>query len=585
MAQSLKDFPVQDFSGGLVVNKSDYELDRNQCKRLINYDIDERGRLKTRRGYQQFGTDLAGVLDSAIALRDPSSYTAGLFWVFDRGSNSNVYCLLSSSLENILTTSDTTATVGSTTGFKAATSTIEIEGDIITYTAKPSGTTFTTTASTILKQHNAGYAVNQFSVATATGIDSRSGLYTCSLDSQLFLFGRGATVRVTNYGTPAFTGVTTSDGLFSTVYRDRIYVAGSGGSGTNAAVNRISWSNAGTGITWTTTDFFDVEDQNKEIITGLRNYKDRLLIFKQNSIYYYDEVQMKKLTEDVGAYNHRVVEEIDGILYTFCPSGVFKTTGGDSKKISEPIEDILRRFYPKYDSQYSRVINNCCSAQYEKKYILYLGNIFMPSAENQAETLRSVALVYDTEKDNWTMYTYGTNVTFTSFLSTKLLVAGGNSSDNRVQAMQSLFGVSDDGFVYRMFEDRHIGFDSASNVRGGDIVADKIANSLGTPISTDVETPMFDFGNASWWKRFGFLRMLVEQGDFNVSYKLDKGDYITDPVSLGNFTKPNKRERFIDNEGFRVGLRITSNQLANRGKTNGFILEDNEAISKQERRS
>lgn len=582
MAQKLRDINVDDFTGGLRGDKSDYQMNKNESKDLRNFNIDHRGKLRKRAGYHQFGTSLLTTLDFAFTYTDPVSLGGGLFLVFDRASNAKCFKLVSTSLENSIALGDTTVTTGSNTAF-AASGTFEVEGDIITYTSKPSGTTFAVTGSTILKAHSAGAGVRQFLSSVNTGVDSRAGIYGTTLAGLLYLTGI-ATAYTTADGV-SFTSRTASNGLFAVTYRERIFVAGTGsGGGNNSSVLRVSYSNAGDATTWDTNNFFDVNDVRDEPITGLFPFNDRLLIFKQNSIFAYNEVQLKQTETDVGAYNHRVIQEIDGIIYTFCPGGIYATNGSSSKKISGPVEHILKAFYPTYDTAISRVINNCFATKYDKKYILYLGDtLLFPSSDNRdsSKTLRNVALVYDTEEKNWTVNTF--NSTFTFFMQAAEFPSGGNTTQgNKRQGLEALFGLGSD--VFRMFDSRELGFDSGSNVRGGPIFADNIANSVGVEISAINETPFFDSGNPSWWKRFGYVRSLIETGDFSISYRLDKGDYITDWISLGTFRKPNERIKLPDSEGYRIALKITTNQGVNISEFNGLIIEEIEAISQESRR-
>ena len=55
----LKSRIITDFSGGEVRNVSDFEMADNQLKLCRNWDIDERGRLRKRKGYQNWGNDVS----------------------------------------------------------------------------------------------------------------------------------------------------------------------------------------------------------------------------------------------------------------------------------------------------------------------------------------------------------------------------------------------------------------------------------------------------------------------------------------------------------------------------------------------
>ena len=592
MARKLDDAAYLNFNGGVRRDVGDYVRQKNQLKNCQNFDIDNAGRLIRRPGFYQFGTTLSGTLKHAITyINGTSSTLDSSFLVFDSGANANCYRLLTTTLASTINTGDTTASVVENTGFAAATSTFEVDGDLITYTAVPSATSFTITASTILKAHYAGASVNQWSTAVASGVDSRSGLYSASLNGLMFLGGI-ATAASTTDGS-SFTGRTLNgSAMFLTVYRDRLFGVGDGAAGANSDANRVAFSNAGTGITWTTSDFFDVEDSRGEPVTGLKVLSDRLIIFKQNSTFYYNENVLKQSLSSVGAYNHESVQEIDGRLYTFCPSGVFVTNGSSAIKISEPIEEILKLFRPSYDTTQQRVINNCFSGKYDKKYFLYLDILYSPNNDNRLETNRGVTLVYDTQLKSWAMYRgiNGTNTTsFTSFLSTPSFKSGNITASGLKywQGIESMFGTAGaDSRLYRFFENSYVGTDSGVNPRGTFVTADAIADTVGLSISALAETGFQHLGSPSWWKRFGYIRVLMEEGECAIQYQLDKGTSITDWISLGDFTGMNQRKKLSQfngqNEGYRINIRISSNQLHTISKINGFILEDTEAITKQD---
>ncbi len=587
----LRDYPIMDFSGGLVTNKSDYELNVNEFVDVRNLDLDERGRAKRRRGSYTFGTSLAASPFYGVQyLYQP---TEGVFLVFTNASNADCYRLFSTSLSAAYVAGATSMTVEDNTLF-AASGTLEVDGDLIGYTAKPTGTTFTLTGASVNRGNFAGNSVNQWSTAVSTSIDSRSGIYATTIGPALFVTGRTGG-RITTDG-QTFNDVATSpNGLFAVTYRDRVYVAGSNAGLTGSHVNqspvRVSFSNAGIASTWTSTDYFDVYDDRNEMVTGLKVLQDNLLVFKQNSTFSYNEAQLKQRSAAVGAYNHHVVQEIDGVLYTFCPSGIYQTNGSSFKKISEPVEKILKLFYPTYDSTGLRVINNCFAGVFDKKYILYLGNLTNSEWKKMGETvvrenLSSVCLVYDTLKNNWTIYALPQGLNY--LLSAPSFASGGATTGagaNRWQGIEALFGLTNNTYVLRMFEDTEVGYNSSQDKRGSGIAPDDVQNNELDAVSCILETSFIDHGNPSWWKKYGFLRVLVEMGNWNVFYKLDKGTHITDWIPLGNFNGTNTRVPFPQDDGYRIKFKITSNEVNTLSVFNGIIIEDTEATTKDRRGS
>ena len=574
----LRDFDVLNFSGGLVRNKSDYEMNKNEVVDSLNFEFDNRGRAKTRRGYYKWGTSVSPATDFISAFTGQvnlgASTPSNIFFIFTKATNSVCYRLVSPSLTVAFNDGMTTLTCSNTADFLGATAAVEVNGDDLTYTAKPSGTTLTITESTILANasYPIGTAVNQYLAGVDTGVNGSDGIYCATLNGVIVIGGRVGNVTTTAGAT--FTAVTDDDqpaGLFHTNYRDRIYVIGSGATDAadqrNGQTNRVSYSDAGDATSWTLTNFFDVEDQRGEMGTGLRVKRDRLLIFKRNSTFYYDEVQLKLANNSVGAYNHWVTQEIDGVLFTFCPRGVFAGNGFTMKKISEPVESILKNFRPKLNSNY-RVVDNTYSWQYDGKYYLYIGDITDPYTKSD------VVLCYDTQTNSWTIEDTVADPVF--FLSSQGFKGGGDVTVSYYNGMEGVFALTSNR-CYRLYENRNS--DNSGRTVGTDVAADLISDSTGTEISAVLEPPMYDMGNPSWWKNFGYIRVLIEQGDFNVSYRIDDGTKISDYKSLGQFKTTNTRKLF-NQQGYRIGFKITSNNKDCIGIFNGLIIEDIEAERK-----
>jgi len=579
----LPDFVVTNFKG-IVGNKSDYEMDRTELKDARNIDFKDTGKAQRRGGFQTFGDSTSGVY-SLISKRFASSQ---LCIAFNDAANANGYLLNTDSLTADLNLGDTTANVIVNTTFKAATSTFEIDGDIITYTAKPSATTFTVTASTILKKHYAGATVNQWGAAVATGVDSRSGIYGAVLGGVLLLVGRQGGVSTTDGAT--YTARTTSAGLFATTYRSRIYVIGSNFvGGTNSAANRVSFSAVGNPTTaWIATDFFDLEDIEGDPGTGLAVLNDRLVIFKTNSTWTYDEVTLKKHITDVGAYNHESVQEIDGFLYTFCPNGIFKTNGFSAQKISQPIEHILKYFAPTYDTTQQRIVTNVSSARYDKKYILHIQNIVYNTAGTTTNT-GPITLVYDTVRNTWTIYdSLGSNrlTTFLKIVGVDGFPAGRMTSALPFtwQTTQAVFGINANDFVIqRLFDSKLITTVSSVfgyNYLNSTVDADNINDSNGLAISMYVETPFLDISAPHINKLFRKLRVIVESGEINVGYRIDNGIKRTDWKSLGSVNKSSAVLQFpAYTKGIRIALHFSHSGVGEPPIIAGYALEDTEALS------
>lgn len=595
----LNDFRVTNFSGGLVTNKSDYEMQRNEFKKTHNLDFDEFGEAKRRLGIQQWGDQKSGIIDASFVFSPTTLGNAVVTYhlVADRANNLTLYQVVTSYLTSALASDDTIMVVQNNSDFSASGS-VTINGDQIAYTAK-SGTTQLTTVSGQLKSYPAFSAVTQITSFTTTTLDGRDGVYFTTLrdgsgNNVLFVNGRAGSGTWIASGVTNISDADEPAGLFATTYRDRVYVAGSGvadGSGNrNGSPRRVSFSDAGDCTSWDINNFFDVEDRRSEDVTGLIEHNDRLLIFKTSSVFTYNEVQLKQTLANVGAYNHRVIQRVGEDLLTFGSQGVFITNGSSAKYISEPVEKYVRAFKPIYSGPLNRVVLNCFAGVFKHKYYLYLGTIVDPDEAYFAnrttpKTLNDVVLVYDTRLGNWTVHTEYTNMRhFSSFPSYNGSIMTASQARQRIHEWgEALFSGDNNGRYYRLFENDFVDNESTVYARGYDIIPNMMQNSLGTAVDTLLETPFYDLGNPSLWKQFGGVRFLVKDGMFTVSYRLDAGTEVTDWMPLGEIKQTNE---FIQipsnaNKGYRIAFRIASSEVNSRTILNGFIIEDIEALAKR----
>lgn len=596
----LPDFPIVDFSGGVVRNKSDYVMSRNEVKHALNVEFDEYGKVKRRRGYYQLGTGVASTPDNLILFKTVTDFSALVFpralTIGRQISDASLYNLASTKLNATLETGDTEMTVVHS-GDLAASGTVEIDGDLIAYTGK-TGVTVLTGVTGIRVRHPVGAVVNQWGSAIASGLDTRDGAYmaimqtagTATLNACVIggRAGGAAALSGTRADLITITAIADADeqtGLFHTVYRDRVHSVGSGiaTSPINAYANRVAYSDVGDFTAWTLTNFFDVEDTSGEIVTGLKVLNDVLWIFKPNSIFSWNESELKQRVSGAGAYNHRVIQEIDGVLYTFCPAGVFATTGYQAVKISDPIDEYLKDFAVWFGdvANSTRVISTCFAGTFDKKYILYIGDITRPIDQRTVTT--DVVLVYDTIRKNWTVWNGFTDFTF--FASGNNLWVTTSLNVRTPDSRQVLLGGGPTGLIFRMFENTIT--DQAGVFFGGDVYPDRIENNAGKAIDAQVETPLYDIQTPQITKKFGRIFVMVEQGDWETYYKLEtkeqfakKPGHESDWRMLGTVNAKNATLNFpAKTEGSRIALKFRNFQKDGPAVLSGFILRDIETVT------
>lgn len=563
---NIAQYPCLNFSGGVRRDKSSLEMDRTELLDARGVEIDERGRIKIRRGSFQVGQTLANTIENSFVWERVVGGSTPVASIYQNDSAGNVYILLSSRLTTALTTASTTVVISGNATNYAATGTIEINGDLIAYTGNNGSDTFTGVTG-VVTSHPAGASVNQWIALTGeSAFDTRGVSYT--VVGNILIFGGGNLDYINNDNGTSVSNVGSEPTVLNLVtYRDRAYGSGNGSAGTNGDPRRVSFSNRGDGTTWTTaSDYFDVNDTTGSGVTALKVLNDRLLIFKTNSTFTYDEVELKQRLTGVGAWNHKTPVEIDGIMYTFCPRGIFQTNGSSAKDIGEPVRQYWENFQPQVDATAERVVTNTFSARFKHYYLVYIGNVTDPNTTND------VVLCYNTKNNSWSVWPGYTNIRH--FLGVDKYRFG----DRPLQFRPALFMGNTAGQYFRCFETRYVDRQSTPVNQGVDVFTDLVSNTAlsgGTPVSAMIETPLYDMGQPSLFKKPKRLRVYAERGVWSFEYRVEDEKEITQYKPLGVVTKTNQSfDLPKDCAGYRVGLRVSAVNTSSQSILNGFIFED-----------
>lgn len=169
-------------------------------------------------------------------------------------------------------------------------------------------------------------------------------------------------------GVYVYDGVTVSlivgspSSQFITVFRDRLFVTGA------TMASRLYFSDSLDPTTWTGTNFIDVSAGDGDELSGLYPLHDKLLIFKNKSIWsLYVQGSpiawiMRLSIQNVGAFSGDTIVEIENIIYFVSYNGVYRTDGTDFICISDPIANILLALVPEANFLYC--------ARFRDKYVL-----------------------------------------------------------------------------------------------------------------------------------------------------------------------------------------------------------------------
>jgi len=110
----------------------------------------------------------------------------------------------------------------------------------------------------------------------------------------------------------------------------------------------FAWSDPFDPFGITAYHFMGVEENER--ITGLKSFKEQLIVFTEKSIYSLtgvtdETMQLYKSVSSVGCVSHSSIVEVGGILYFMARDGIYAFTGGGAEgavqKISKPIDSLF----------------------------------------------------------------------------------------------------------------------------------------------------------------------------------------------------------------------------------------------------
>lgn len=525
----LNDLRYFNFNGGLRLDKSPYELSDNEVQKAVNVEFDEQGRITKREGYKAFGSTLSYTPSIAkwFFKISAGSYDNIVSEEGD-GTNTKVYRIIRSPLNGAITTASTSVVVDDGTNF-ATSGTIEIEGDLIAYTGKSSNTLTGVTG--ISASHATDSPVRQWKALT-TNIATRLSACMVILNENLFISGTGKTYRMV----PGDAGITnnSTDYYYVEGYKLKLYAT--------TLQNQILFSNAEDGTTWTGTDYFYATKGDGRPITGLVAIGNYLGIFKEQAMWAWDNYALRQRSDYIGAWNPKVINEVNGLTYFFGPRGIYATNGETiSEPISDPVKPYIDDFTPTYDtSEY--LVMNTSAGFYKNKYILHIGNTTTKHA------LTDVNLVYDTINKNWTTWTgLDADGMCFDFLDAQVSCAAGANAI--VHTPVYLFGGSTNKQVYQYGGVYHDNF---------------------TDISAEVEFKPFHLNYPHKKKKFGNLKVFSERPGYSLYYKIDDQENWS---PIGQVSKTIQKFP-INKEGYKLTIKLSESSQNKPFIFNGFVFED-----------
>lgn len=311
---ALQRYPLFDFSAGVNLNVSRLLMADNECFKIENGELENIGSVKKVRGYVQRGDDVSTGYD-----------ILGLCSAFKSdGTQKQI------AVANGAATSDA-------------------------YTFNPVNSTWT--------PHGLGLSLGS------------KAEFEYFLDG-FFMVNYSEATRYNNLTAwDLVTNVTNAPkAKYIKQYLSRIYLGYVNYGGT-AYPSRIVYSDLPAGgppltISWTNaTNYFDVDNDDGDVIKGLAENANRLLIFKENSLQRYDTNSRYKVPGCPGTVSNRSIVNIQGWTVYFHSTGIWGYNGTTSTLLSRKISDLIEGI-PTIN-----FINSCAFGSGDH-YYLYVGDVY-----------------------------------------------------------------------------------------------------------------------------------------------------------------------------------------------------------------
>lgn len=309
--------------------------------------------------------------------------------------------------------------------------------------------------------------------------------------------------------------------FFGAVFQDRCYVA-NGGTSTGSRVWFSSLPSSGA-ITWTTaSDWFDINPDDGDQITALENNGNRLLMFKNRSMYRwtYGQTEPDRLIGCGTSSQESVKTNFDlGITFFANPRGVYAynpVSSSRPKLISRKIQKFVDAV-----SDWTNVFGEVD----QDHYYLAVGNITV-----DGRTYTNAMLVYHISLDTWTVYTTSIAVKWMARLMPTSPVEGIYFGSTTGRTYQFLTGTSD------------LNSSNATTEIAGEILTKEY---------------LLAFPNKTKLNEIHFLS--TQRVNANVSYSLDRKDDFTPLTDLKE--RFNKFPKFKSQDCHSARLKITDNSI------------------------
>ena len=285
-AQAYRYDERADFTGGLNLRADQFNLGVSESPTLLNVDVDPRGGVSRR---------------DAIDIINGTALSDNILSLFYHSDTTNNQVLISATSSSNSTLHYATGAAGNFTQIQSSSGNITMTG-----LQPPHAVTF----------NNTTYIVNGSLFDTTYGAVAWTGA---------------------NNATRLTPDIDGSDGHFpcaryAATWAEFVWVGYTLESGT-AYKNRVRFSKVNDGENWTATDYIDIDiGEDGDYITGIIPDADRLLVFKQNSVYAIygfsrDSFEVRNITRTAGCREGTSpVASTAGVFFWYAEDGIFLLT-------------------------------------------------------------------------------------------------------------------------------------------------------------------------------------------------------------------------------------------------------------------
>lgn len=334
------------------------------------------------------------------------------------------------------------------------------------------------------------------------------------------------------------------------LYLSRLYTAYNV-TGGSTYPSRVIYSDLPTSgaITWdNTNNYFDVDQDDGDVIKALEVNSSRLLIFKEKALYRYDTNTLYKVPGSPGTVSQRSVSNIQGWTLYLHSTGIWGYDGSTSRIISRQIKDII-------DGISTKNLGDACGWVRGDHYYLFVGDV---SNSRVGLTISNCLIDYDISKNAYSWRSL-------DHIPTVFNEYRDDRSDITYNDTGVTYDASDTGYAGLVSSEARIFFGDTL----GTIYQFNTGNTYDdVSIPFLMETKDYYLGNPSTIKDLKKIEVFSDGGkQVAVQYKLDDGNW----KSLGRLTDTQTTLNFpAHSRCHRVKFRISESSSGDRFSFEGF---------------